>query len=485
MTALARSKKQPSRRNGLWFERLMALLALTNLVLVVFDLSYVRFRDVYLRVSPEFTAWYGSTFKGMQPDRATTTYLETVSLLENQVAQAGLQSPEAQTLLLELQDQSIAIVDENPFETAGKSGTLERIKSLMRSRLDTESSKTAFRQFWSQSYLQQAGWTEEIAFFNQQIQPLIATNFYRGIAFDGGPLDWFWKIDSVFIAIFGVELLARSFYLSRRYKNVTWLDAILWRWYDLLLIVPFSAIRMPVLGLSRVIPILIRLNQAQLLDLEPIRNRVNRFLVSQVAIELTEVVVLRIIDQIQNLIRQGDVARALLESSRYRYIDLNGVNELQVISQRLGTVLIDDVLPQIKPQLDALLDHSLSLALDQAPGYRNLRQVPGLNIVSEQITRQIVEQTTENLYRAIGEAFKDERGAQLLQSLITKSGEALRVGVQQSEGTVGELEAMTIALLEEVKLNYVKRVATEDLEDLAEQRYRLYDVTQENLKSRN
>lgn len=456
----------------------MALFALTNLTLVVFDLSYVRFRDVYLRLSPELTDWYGSTFKGMQPERTTTAYLKTVALLETQVAQTGLQSSEAQALLMELQNQSVTIIDENPFQTAGKSGTLERIKSAMRSHLETDSAKEAFREFWSPSRLGQAGWSQEIAFFNQEVKPLIETNFYRGIAFDGGPIDGFWKIDSVFIALFGLELFARSFYLGRRYKNVTWLDAMLWRWYDLLLLVPFSALRIPVLGLSRVVPVAIRLNQANLIDLEPLRNRVNRFLISQVAVELTEVVVLRIIEQLQNSIRSGDVAQWFLESQA-RYIDINGINELQVITQRLGDVILNRVLPEVKPEIAALLNHSVTLALEQTPAYRGLLQLPGVGQASAQITQQVVNQITDNLYQTLQTIAADAQGGKLLESLLTKLSTTLRTEMQQADGTVNELEAMSVALLEEVKVSYVQRLATEDLEALAEQRYRLYDVTQE------
>ncbi|HEY9735645.1 MAG TPA: hypothetical protein V6D06_05155 [Trichocoleus sp.] len=478
MAALARSIKQPRRRRkALWFERIMALLALVNLGLVAFDLSYVRFRDGYLQLEPELTRWYGTTVKGIVPERSTTGYLATVAELENQVAQTGLQSAEAQEILQQLQQQSVAMIDENPFQIAGKSGTLERIKSTMRSHLNTDSSREAFLQFWSPSRLRQQGWSGEIAFFNAQIKPLIETNFYRGIAFDGGPTDWFWRIDACFIGLFVIELIARSFYLSQRYKNVAWIDTILWRWYDLLLIIPFSALRMPALALSRIIPVVVRLNQARLLDLEPLRNRVNRFLVSQVAIELTEMVVLRIIDQMQNSVRNGDVAHWVLDT-RARYIDINGVNELEVISERLSTVLIDEVLPKVKPEIDALLDHTLSRALDQAPGYQGLRQLPGVSSLSDQIARQLIGQVTDNVYQTLKRTSKDDRGAQLLQSLVSKLVETLRTEIKQTEGTIEEIQAMTVALLEEIKLNYVKRLATEDLEALAEERYRLYDVSQ-------
>ncbi len=483
MTALSRPRKYiPRRTRGLWFRRIMAIIALINFILVVFDVSYIRFRDLYLRAAPEFTLWYGETFKGIEPERTTTQYLDRVDLLEEQVSQTGLDSMQARAILSRLQQQSISIIDENPFEIAGKSGTLELIKNKMRDRIGTDSAKNAFLDFWSEPYLRENGWSQEIGYFKKDIEPLIKTNYFRGIAIDGGPIDRFWIIDAGFILLFAIELLARSFYLSRRYKNLTLLDAVLWRWYDLLLMIPFSGLRLPMLGLLRIIPVAIRLNQSQLIDLEPLQNRINRFFISQVAVELTEVVVLRIIDQMQNLIQEGNVTEWLLATGTgRRYIDLNGVNELQVMSQQLSNLLVNDVVPQLKPEIDALLQHSVIQVLDQSPAYKGFRQVPGIGGLPDQIAHQIVGQVAENAYGVVRTALQDEQGAQLTQHLVAKLADTLRTEVQKN-GMVDELESLTTALLEEIKLNYVRRLATEDIDRMIEQRYQIYNVTQSGQK---
>ena len=104
MAALSRSKKRRPivKTTALWFERIVAIVALINLTLVLFDTSYIRFRDIYLRFLPEFTTWYGEVFKGIEPERATVNYLETVDKLEEQVAQTGLKSMQAATLRSDL-----------------------------------------------------------------------------------------------------------------------------------------------------------------------------------------------------------------------------------------------------------------------------------------------------------------------------------------------------------------------------------------------
>jgi hypothetical protein len=473
MAALSRPpKRRPVvKTTALWFERIFAIIALVNLILVLFDLSYIRFRDVYLRFFPQLTVWYGEVLKGIEPERSTVSYLEAVEKLEEQVAQTGLQSIQAESLLADLQSRSVALIDENPFQIADKSGTLEKIKNLMRDRIGVDSSKEAFSTFWDRDYLTDAGWSQEIAFFNNEIEPLMATNYFRGIGEDGGPRDDFWKLDIWFIWFFGLEFLARTFYISRRYQNYTWLDAALLRWYDWFLFLPFWR-------WLRVIPVTIRLNQSQLVNLVPLRNRLNRIFISSFAVELTEIVILRVIDQVQNLIRDGNVARWLLATGTSRqYIDINNVNEVEAITASLTSLMVYKVLPKVKPEIDAILKHSVVNAFNQAPGYQSFRRLPGIGDLPDQMAQQVVQQVSQNLYQVLTGALQDEQGSALTQQLLDKVGDTVRAEIQQDQ-MVDELEQWTVALLEEVKINYVKQLSVEDVDRLIEENYKLYDITQ-------
>ncbi|MDA0866789.1 MAG: hypothetical protein O2890_10290 [Cyanobacteria bacterium] len=443
-----------------------------NLILVLFDTSYIRFRDIYLQFIPEVTVWYGETLKGIEPERSTVAYLETVEKLKEQVAQTGLTSIQAETLLADLREKSQALIDENPFQIANKSGTLERIKNQMRDRTGTDSSKRAFATFWSVGYLTQEGWSQEISYFNEDIIPLMETNYFRRIGEDGGPLDLFVLLDGWFVALFGLELLARTFYISRRYQNANWLDALLLRWYDLFFFLPFWR-------WLRAIPVLIRLNQSQLVNLIPLRNRINRVFITNFAVELTEVVVLRIIDQIQNLIRDGNVTQWLLATgSGRRYVDLNGIDEVQAISTQVSTLLIYRILPKIKPELDAVLHHTLTNAFNEAPGYKSFRQIPGLGALPDQIAQQVVSQASATLYSTLTGSLADQKGGELTQTLMEQFGDSLRAELQTGK-TLEELQALIIDLLDEVKINYVQQLDAEDVEQLMEENYRIYNITQQ------
>ncbi|MFE4106791.1 hypothetical protein [Almyronema epifaneia] len=474
MAALSRPRKirtqKPVARRNQWFERLMASLALLNLVLVAFDLSYIRFRDFYLREFPALTQWYGAAFKGIEPERTTTAYLEIVDQLEEQVSQTGLQSAEARTLLQELRDRSSEIIDENPFQIADKTGTLERIKNLVREQVGTDSAKDAFNTFWSQSYLESANWGNSIGFFNSEVRPLIETNYYRPVWEDGEPLDQFWLLDQWFIYLFAIELALRTLLISRRYQGTSWLDAILLRWYDLFLLLPFWR-------WLRIIPVIVRINQSNLIDLDPLRSRINRLVISNIAVELTEIIVLRIISQAQNLIREGEVAKWLVKpDSGQKYIDLNDVDEVQAISSRLTSLLVYRVLPQIKPEIDNLIQHSITNAVDQTPVYQGLQAIPGMSQLPSQLTRQIAAEISKNAYGALTGALEDEAGAALTQKLITHLVATAQEELQK-DSTLADIEALTIALLDEVKVNYVQRIAAEDVEAMQQRNYELYETT--------
>jgi hypothetical protein len=469
--------KQASRPgNRLWFERVMAIVTLLNLSLVAFDLSYIPWRDFYLHRFPALTQWYGAHFKGIEPHHTTDRYLQTVAQLESQVAQTGVNSPQSLILLDRLRQQSAEIIDEDPFQTANKSGTLERIKRRMRSHTQQESSKQAFDTFWSPASIAQVGWNPSISFFNRQIAPLIRSNYFRGIGENGDPIDRFWVIDIGFTAIFALELFARTFALSRLDK-VSWLDALLWRWYDLLLLLPFWR-------WLRVIPVLVRLNQSRIVDLDPLSDRLTKSFVTHVGIELTEVVVLRVIDQIQEVIRQGDVSRWLLQSAaQRRYIDLNNIDEGKAIAQHLVTLLAYQVLPEIKPELEALVHHSLTRVLSASPAYSGLGKLPGIGNWSHQMTQQLVSQVSQNSYQALIDSLEDPIGIDLLQRLIDRFASSFKTQAQQ--GAAAEIESLLVDLLEEVKINYVKRLTEADPEVLRADRKKLYGMTRPGLNKSN
>ena len=443
--------KQTVARRHPWFNRLMAIIAVVNLFLVFFDLSYVPWRDLYLLEIPHLTQLY-DPIKGIQPHRDTQNYLNKVYQLEKQVLDTGLHSSDTENLLAQLRDKSDEMIRDNPFAGANKSGTLEKIKNLMRDRMRMESAHQALRLFWSEAHFEQAGWQPEITFFHTQIQPLIKTNYYRRIGINGKFLNHFWQIDLPFVILFSLEFLGRTLFISRQEIGLTWLQAIIRRWYDLFLLLPFWR-------LLRVIPVIIRLNQADLLNLDLVREQINRDFLSNFAEEITEIVAIRLITQLQESIYQGKIINWLLRpQTRQHYIDINTTNEIKAIARRILNLTVYQVVPKIQPDIEALLHRSIKTILSQSPTYQQLQNVPGVNQLPTQLTEKLVTDISQGLYTTMTTLLEDPEVGAISNRLIDNFSAVLEVEAQK-EQNIQEIGSLLIDLLEEIKINYVKGIA--------------------------
>ncbi|MGL5195487.1 MAG: hypothetical protein ACRC8Y_18045, partial [Chroococcales cyanobacterium] len=305
-----------------WFKRFMAILAVINLVLVGFDSSYITLRDIYFQEIPPLVVAY-DPIKGIEPHPETEKYLETVNqlTLELQQNQGYLETPQVENLLESLRHESEGLLNENPFMAAGKFGTFGKIQRRMRHHIGTEYASDAFQTFWTSDYLNHQDLNREINFFQTQITPLIASNYFRNVDEIGQVIDDFWRIDIFFMCFFGLEFLLRTFFMHRRISGLRWIDAMLRRWYDVLLFLPFWR------GL-RVIPVAVRLQQSQLVNFDRILVQMTHEPAAKLADRLSRFVMVRFINQAQDSIREGTAAQSLLNPPGA--IDLNNVNEIEV-----------------------------------------------------------------------------------------------------------------------------------------------------------
>lgn len=491
---LAPSKSQ-ARRN-LWFERVMAFLALVNLLLVLFDLSYIPLRNLWLQGKiqflgftlgkvqfpgltvevpvPPITQWYDPV-KAIEPFRDTKQYLDQVNALENQMLATGIQSPPVEAILQDLRRRSVEMIETNPFQVANKTGTLEKIKNRMREhifRTKEGSAKEAFRKFWSQDYLVTKGREQGLGFFNREIRPLIATNYFRPIGESGEFVDFFWLVDLPFVILFGLEFLARTWLISRRHTGVSWLDAMLWRWYDVFLL-------LPVLRWLRVIPVTIRLSQAELLDLNRIQRQISQGFVATIAEDLTEVVIVRVINQVQTSIRGGDIAKWLSKKEVRPYIDINNTDEVAAIAALIMQMTVYQVLPKIRLDIEALLQHHLEKILNQSPAFQGLQKVPGMEQLQHELTGRLVKELSQALYDSLNSAMEpDPVGDELFRGLIEHLSEALGTEIQTKQ-TLQKIQSLLTDLLEEIKINYVERLSEEDFEEVLEQTRAIRQIAQQ------
>ena len=423
----------------------MAIIAAIGFIVAMFDFTYIPWRDFYFRNLPTVVQQY-DRFKGIEPHRETERYLNAVAQLQLTVSQTGLASAQTLSWLQQLDTLSVSLIQNNPFQVAEKTGNLEKIKNQVRDRVQNQSAKGSFQTFWSQAYLTKAGWEKEIGFYNQRIKPLIITNYYRRLDLSGNYVDLFWQIDLVFIGIFAIELSGRTYYIRRHNRNLSWLQAIVRRWYDLILLLPFAQF-------LRIIPVLIRWHQSKLVNLNVIQSELNQLFVGQIVTELTDAVVIQVLSQTQAAVKQGQIAQTIRSYLKQPHIDLNNTNEIEVLFELVLEVIIYRVIPKIQPDLEAIFRHLFQKALLESPAYRNLKLLPGIGELPTQVIDRVIKEVSTSIYLALTKILEDPDSGNLSRRLAENLTQSMIDEMQRGQ-TIIKIESLLYDLLEEVKVTY-------------------------------
>ena len=463
-------KPSSTRRFWLRWDQLMALIASLNLAWVVFDVTYVPLRTFWLQRNlyplpsmqlsvplhwlPDITPVVDRV-KGIESHRDTTAYIAKFRQLEEVAEAQGIKSPEARQLRLEMVVLTSQMIDENPFISSGRAGTLEKLKNRLRARAELDSAKQSAARLLSDDQLAADGWTDEREFWNRQILPLAATNYWRGIDENGQPIDHAWRIDTPFQVLFLIDILMRAIRLKRRYPAISWRDAVLRRWIDLPLLLPFWR-------LFRIIPVTERLSSSGLIQLEPLRTVVSRGVVALLALELFEVLTLRILDAVQEVVRSPLLPRRIRGLCSHQSVEEDGERELAALIRLWIPLLLTQVGPGMRPQLVALFSHALQRSMSDAMVPAPWRELTAVQRAESGISRQLATGMVDallDLSRQTGKRLgrRDEQLEDLSLKALDRFWEELARTLEQGP-VLERSQELVVAFLEELKRNSVEQL---------------------------
>ncbi|NEO28513.1 MAG: hypothetical protein F6K03_16960, partial [Kamptonema sp. SIO4C4] len=139
------------------------------------------------------------------------------------------------------------------------------------------------------------------------------------------------------------------------------------------------------------------------------------------------------------------------------------------ISRLVVNLIVNQVLPATRNDIEILLQYTVNKTIDELPAYQGVRQLPGMEQFKTNLTKQTIHQLYQIVYTQIQELIKeDEKFDELIEQLSESLTNSIRSEMQAKE-SIERLEYLLIALIEEIKVNYVQRLSQEDVEELMDQ----------------
>ncbi len=445
-----RLNKKPTRGVS-WWKKAIAIIAVINLLMALFNFSYVPLRDYYLYQFPQLVQKYDPV-KGIEPHPTTEEYLHKVDQLEQTYPGAGTSDPQVEKLLTDLRQESREIIENNPFLAASKFTTFAKIQRVIRQHMGQKRAEDAFMEFWTIPHLESAGWEQELAFFDLYLRPAIASNYFRNVDDFGQYIDEFWRVDIFFILFFAIEYFTNSFVISLRQEETSFLDALLRHWYNIFLLIPFWR-------WSRIIPVGVRLHTSKLINLERVIAQITHEPAAYLSNQVSQFLLVRLVNQAKDSVSGGDFVKSLVTPEGY--IQINNINEVEVIIDRLLSLTIYKVLPKVQPELEALLHHSLRRAFQDSKFYRNLRRLPGVGDLPDELIENLANQLADTSVDILSSSYADNEGRKLFEKLSKDFIHSIRIELQ-NEATSKELESLIFDLLEEWKINYITKSQSQE-----------------------
>ena len=453
------------RRARTWqlWDRSIAILAAINLGWVLFDLSYLPLRSFWLQRNlyplpsiplvvplpwlPDITPWYDPV-KGLEPHRDTQIVIEQFQDLDQRISAQGLASGAVQQHLAQQRALTQTMLATNPFLDSTNPGVLENIKHRLRQRSGHADASAAVDHLLGNPYLRGTDWEQERRFWVDQILPLVEINTWRRFDDSGRATDLSWRIDTPFQLLFILDILLRTWRVKRRYPAMRWRDALLRRWIDLPLLLPFGRF-------LRVIPVMERLSSTRLIQLEPLRAAISRGVVALLALELFEVITIRVVDALQEWIQSPRLPAQIRGLCSYQSTDSQDQREIVDLIQLWLPVILTRIGPNMRPQLVALFSHLLQQSMNRSVIPSALRGVPALQRAESELSLQLAGGAIDSILDVSKEAGErigrrdpvlEELGADALDRFWEELAQSLEQGpvLEQSQ-------ALLSSVLEELK----------------------------------
>ncbi len=402
----------------------MVYVAVINLSLIAFDLSYLWLRPQYFRYLPVVTEIYDPV-KGIEPHPLTAEFLEEVDATTG-VVEIEPYSPQVGRHRDELVRLTMRIMIENPFERSG----LTRYYDVMAQELVLRAGMSPAATFSEEELMAaaEAYWPSDpqelqaaLRRFNSESRIHFEINYHRGFDQSGRLIDWFWLIDLPFLVLFWIEFLVRWYLALRRKTYAKWFFFPIFNWYDILGLLPVAAFRP--FRLLRAVSMYMRLRRSELSVVgKDVFSRSVAYISNIITEEVSDRVAIRILSELHEEISDGTHARIARDTVEPRRAEIE-----QVLTAQIRQLLTNE---ETLANLRALVKLNLDNAVENATA---LRSVPLPNAILKPLVRYTGEIVLDTTLETVRSTLESEEGEQAVRDLAAAVLEGVFYGPYLAE----------------------------------------------------
>lgn len=441
----------------LW-DLFMVWMAIVNLSLILFDMTYLWLRPYYFTYVPVVARIYDPVL-GIEPHPLTIDLCKEATEAE-ELFLLDATSPGLQQRLDTLAELTSQVLTENVFDRSGQHRSEIIIARVIWDESGSPTSNLLLQDvqdemahdFWSGD---PDSLRHRFALFNVSIRPLLNENYYRKFDRSGHLTDHFWIIDLPFLILFWVEFLVRWSIALKRKTFAQWFFFPIFNWYDVLGLIPMQVFRP--FRLLRVVSMYMRLRRSELSSVgKDFVSQTVAYFTNIITEEVSDRVAIRILDDYAEEIENGTHLRIIEATVGPRRGEIE-----RILAEHVRLLLTHDETMQSFSDL-------LRLNLDRAvESSESLNAVPLPNAVLQPIVRVVGEIILDTTFETIMATLETDEGADGLQRVAESMTESILLSPALEE-TTHLIEEVTLQVIKHMKENVSLRkwaLSEEELQD--------------------
>lgn len=429
-------------RFRLAWDLLMVWVALINLWMIVFDLSYLLLRPYYLQYLPVVPRVYDK-IKGISPQPLTEEMLDEIRSTRR-LLREELVSTEVPGRVKKLRETTARIIMERPFDRSGLDEDfnvvlqrLARMGGVRASSLRLGATESFLRQLWPED-------TGELRYRLDHLDPaflkLLRINYEREYGRGGRLVDHFWMLDLPFLMLFWLEFLIRWMRAIRRREHARWYFFPIFNWYDVLGLMPMAFFRP--FRLLRLVSVYMRLRESELSGIgKDFISQTVEYFSNILTEEVSDRVALRILSEFEEEILDGThmrIAAAVLEPRRAH---LNAVLAERVAAVLGSSRVLEDFRHLARLNLDRAIEES-----------RSLSSIPLPQAVLRPLIRSVGDVVLDTTVETLASTLKSSEGREALEDLFSAMESDLldETALEQIDEVIREISVEVIEKMKDV-----------------------------------